>query len=89
MYQANGLIHSDTNCYSFKKESANIFAQAKKTSEQYRLPLHSASTQLRGSALTIMASRPNHRQLNNHPTQSLSDLVNLAPPDNAYKNLFG
>jgi hypothetical protein len=39
MYQANGLIHSDTNCYSFKKESANIFAQAKKTSEQYRLPL--------------------------------------------------
>ena len=71
MYQANGLIHSDTNCYSFKKESANIFAQAKKQANN--TAFHSASTQLRGRALTIMASRPNHRQLNNHPTQSLSD----------------
>jgi len=29
MYQADGLIHSDTNCQSFKK-TANIFAQTKK-----------------------------------------------------------
>jgi len=39
MYQANELIHSDTNCYSFKNEPANIFAQVKKSGEKYRLPL--------------------------------------------------
>ena len=39
MYQANELIHSDTNCYSFKNEPTNSFAQAKKSGKQYRLPL--------------------------------------------------
>jgi hypothetical protein len=64
----------------FSPKSKN---QAKNTA--YR----SASTQLRGRALAFMTSRPKHRQLNNHPIQSLSGSVNLALPYHAYKNFLG